>query len=336
MIVITNTTIIPELKLKLNMVMFLITPKETSIGYRGSKTVIGTDGVITVKEQRVYDSWPKINSNYFGLRFTLTDCVSSYQIRIQSKQINIQIKRFYSSAPKINPWFITGFVDGEGCFLISVDRNKELKIGWTVQLTFQIGLHYKDKALLEEIKNFFGVGNITKQGPESFQYRVSSIKDLVVIINHFKNYPLITQKCADFEVWKKAFYLVQNREHLTEEGLTEIVEIKSSLNLGLSPQLKEYFSEIVLAQRPRPPLDSNQKILDPFWLAGFTSAEGCFFINLHKVTDRKLNERVKLGFKLTQHSRDEQLMNNLIEFLGCGNLFRKVMLLIWLLPNFQI
>lgn len=50
-------------------------------------------------------------------------------------------------------------------------------------------------------------------------------------------------------------------------------------------------------------------------------AEGCFFINLHKVTDRKLNERVKLGFKLTQHIRDEQLMKSLIELLGCGNLF---------------
>ena len=116
---------------------------------------------------------------------------------------------------------------------------------------------------------------------------------------------------------------MKNREHLTLEGLTKIVKIKASLNLDLSPQLKEYFPEIALAHIPRPPLDSNQKISDPFWLAGFTSAEGCFFINLHKVTDRKLNERVKLGFKLIQHSRDEQLMKNLIEFLGCGNLFRK-------------
>ena len=44
---------------------------------------------------------------------------------------------------------------------------------------------------------------------------------------------------------------------------------------------------------------------------------------MHKVTDRKLNERVKLGFKLTQHIRDEQLMKSLIELLGCGNLVRK-------------
>ena len=103
MIVIANTVIIPELKSKLKMAVALITPEETSIGYRGSKTVIDTAGAITVKEQRVYDSWQNINSNYFGLRCTLTDCVNSYQIRIQSKQINIQIKRFYSSTFKMNP-----------------------------------------------------------------------------------------------------------------------------------------------------------------------------------------------------------------------------------------
>ena len=37
------------------------------------------------------------------------------------------------------------------------------------------------------------------------QYRVSSIKELQVIIQHFDNFPLITQKWSDFQLFKSAF-----------------------------------------------------------------------------------------------------------------------------------
>lgn len=67
-------------------------------------------------------------------------------------------------------------------------------------------MHKKDRELLELTQVYFnGVGNITKQGKDSIQYRVSSLKDLAVIIDHFDNYPLITQKRADYELLKQAF-----------------------------------------------------------------------------------------------------------------------------------
>ena len=67
-------------------------------------------------------------------------------------------------------------------------------------MRFQIGLHQKDRTLLEMIRLFFGVGKISKHGKDSILYRVSSIKDLEVIIDHLKKYPLITQKRADYEL----------------------------------------------------------------------------------------------------------------------------------------
>ena len=279
----------------------------TTIGNRGSKSDFRTK---SVKEQRVCGSWQEKwgsnTLNYLGCRFSCLRCIlmgfeRNYQVRILSKQRNIQIRGFYSykavqqtfvekgnnsltSSGKMNPWFLTGFVDGEGCFLISINRNKELKIGWSVQLGFQIGLHHKDKALLEQIKNYFDVGSITKQGSQSIQYRVSSVKDLAVIVNHFEKYPLITEKKCDFLLFKQVFNFVLNKEHLTKEGICKIVAIKASLNLGLLPELKEDFPNIVPMKRP---LVLDKKIPGPFWLAGFSSAEGCFYINLHKVSDRK-------------------------------------------------
>ena len=72
------------------------------------------------------------------------------------------------------PWFVTGFTDGEGCFSISIIRCKERKVGWRILPRFHIGLHQKDKALLEQIQNFFCVGNVDKHGPQSNQFQVQS------------------------------------------------------------------------------------------------------------------------------------------------------------------
>ena len=115
---------------------------------------------------------------------------------------------------------------------------------------FSIGLHEKDRALLEKIKNFFSVGFLYKHGPQSIQYRVQSIKDFAIIIDHFDKYPLITQKRVDYELFKPAFDIIKNKEHLTSEGLIKIVEIRASLNRGLSEKLIETFANAVPIERP--------------------------------------------------------------------------------------
>lgn len=102
-------------------------------------------------------------------------------------------------------------------------------------------MHENDRALLELIKTSLGVGSITKQGPKSIQYRVTSIKDLKVIISHFDKYPLMTNKWADFELFKQAVELIERGEHLTTEGLKKLVSIKASMNRGLSDKLKTKF-----------------------------------------------------------------------------------------------
>lgn len=150
----------------------------------------------------------------------------------------------------LNPNFVTGFSDAESCFYIKIKKNKSYSTGWVVELNFQIGLHQNDRPLLELIQLFFGVGKIYKLGKDAIQYRVTSHKDLAVIIDHFKNYPLITQKRADFELFKQALELIQNKEHLTIEGLQKLVAIKASINLGLSDKLKAAFPNTKLESRP--------------------------------------------------------------------------------------
>lgn len=94
----------------------------------------------------------------------------------------------------------------------------------------------------------------------------------------------------------------------------KIVSLKASLNNDLSNALKNAFPNIIPAIKP---INLNQAPVYPNWLVGFTSAEGCFYVNTYK-TNNKLGRGVQLVFSITQHIRDEVLMNSLISNLDCG------------------
>jgi hypothetical protein len=120
------------------------------------------------------------------------------------------------SLRKLNPWFVTGFIDGEGSFGINIIKKK---VGYSVKPVFQISLHSKDQVLLESIQSFFGgVGRIYFIGKDSIKYQVRSVEGLEVIINQLDKYSLITQKQADFLLFKQVLELIKNKEHLTIEG----------------------------------------------------------------------------------------------------------------------
>lgn len=192
-------------------------------------------------------------------------------------------------------------------------KGNKYKTGWQVIASFVIGLHNKDLALLKQIQSFFGVGRILKQGNDATQFWVQSIKDLKVIIAHFDKYPLVTQKRADFELFKKIVEMMSKKEHLTHAGLQEIVNLRASINRGLSDTLTAAFPNTKPVPRP---LVVYQEIKDPNWIAGFTSGEGCF--NISSLNSSSHKSSVRWIFKITQHSRDAELIKSLVEYLDCG------------------
>ena len=229
-------------------------------------------------------------------------------------------KRLLSTRPTLHPWWLTGFLDAEGCFTINLVKSSNSTTGWGVKLCFCLGLHKKDKELLELIKINLGVGKIYIQsGLQSFQLQVESIKEIDKIVQHLSKFTLITNKRADYELWKKAFDIIQKGEHLTIDGLNQIAGLKEKINLcRLSPKLESAFPNRTPVERP---LVKNQKIQDPNWLAGFTSGDGCFLIYIAKNNKSRLGSKMQLNFKLTQHCRDELLMRSLIEYFNCGNVY---------------
>ena len=95
--------------------------------------------------------------------------------------------------------------------------------------------------------------------------------------------------------------------------------IKGSINKGLPDELKAAFTDITPVQRP---IVLDFRIKDPNWLAGFTTGEGCFFINILKTPTYRQGYSIQLVFQITQHNRDELLMRSFIEFFNAGNTFK--------------
>lgn len=227
---------------------------------------------------------------------------------------------YTTKANNLNPNFVTGFCDAESCFRISISKNPRYLLGWNVKLIFSIHLHSKDIDTLYLIQRFFGVGNVTIHG-DSAMYEVLSIKDLVCVIEHFNKYPLKTQKYADFILFKKAFDIVNNKNHLTKEGLRELVSIRASINKGLPERLQVAFPDVTPILRPqvkKTTLESNTPEVK-HWVAGFVTGEGCFFIKTSKSKTHKLGIGVTLNFFVTQNIRDTYLLESFVQVFGCGS-----------------
>ena len=229
----------------------------------------------------------------------------------QSKSYSTLVKPVYGY---IDPNYITGFVDGEGSFKISIYKKKECKTGWWISPSFVIEVHEKDANILYQIKSYFDVGNISiRKSNGQVIYTVASVKDLEQkIIPHFVKYPLLTKKWEDFMLFCSAVELIIQKKHLSLEGIKEIISVRASMNLGLTETLKKNFPNTKPINKQIRTEDIA--IYSPYWFAGFTEAEGCFWVSVNKSKSYKIGYQTQLKFVVTQHSRDEKLFESFVKY----------------------
>ncbi len=135
-------------------------------------------------------------------------------------------------------------------------------------------MHKRDEALLQRIKEYFGVGTIYTDR-DYVVYAVRSLKELTEI-PHFEKHPLLTQKRSDFELFKQIVLIKANNRKLSQEQFEKILAYRANLNTGSSEELKNAFPNVCPVPRP---FFALQEIPSPQWLIGFIDGEGCFIIN---------------------------------------------------------
>ena len=128
--------------------------------------------------------------------------------------------------------YISGFVDGEGCFCVSFQPSQRHRLGWEVRPSFSVSQNGDRAQLLYAIQERWGCGFIRPdRSDNTLKFEVRNIRDLVErVLPHFRAYPLLSSKQQDVELFQTVCALILMGEHKTSEGFSQIVELAMRMN----------------------------------------------------------------------------------------------------------
>jgi hypothetical protein len=214
---------------KMHQLVIAFNEKDASLAYY-IKGKIGYGNVYKVKNKKAV-IW--VISKQVGIEKVLG--LINGKIRSQNKldQINnnIFIKPYFKTIQNfqlntdvnLNNHWLSGFSDADASFQIKLISRKP-----EVRLNFQIDQKRID--LLNLIKNFLG-GNIGyRKNQDTYYYGSTSFGSAFNVINYFDQFHLLSTKHVNYLKWRKAYIIIQNKEHLTASGLEKIIKLKISMN----------------------------------------------------------------------------------------------------------
>ena len=90
--------------------------------------------------------------------------------------------------------YLSGYVDGEGCFCVSFNRSQRHRLGWEIRPSFSVSQNDDRAEVLKMLKERFGCCSIrADRSDRTLKYEVRSVRDLVEkVIPHFEKFPLLS------------------------------------------------------------------------------------------------------------------------------------------------
>jgi hypothetical protein len=86
----------------------------------------------------------------------------------------------YEDRVPLDPWFVSGLTEGEGCFCIALAVRSKLRTRLEVRPSFSLSLNEKDLELLRDLQAHFGCGWIREsKSDRTFKYEARSVVDLL-------------------------------------------------------------------------------------------------------------------------------------------------------------
>ena len=132
--------------------------------------------------------------------------------------------------------YISGFVDGEGCFAVAVNRNPTCRTGFQLVPEFHVSQNGDRSQVLELIRERFdGAGYIKSNGrtDRALVYVVRKRGDLLRhVIPFFERSPLLSSKQQDFEKFAAIVRAMSEGRHRTPGGFSRLLEEALSMNGG--------------------------------------------------------------------------------------------------------
>jgi LAGLIDADG endonuclease len=128
--------------------------------------------------------------------------------------------------------YISGYVDGEGCFTVSISPRAKLLVGWEVRPSFSVSQNGDRAEVLHVLQAYFGCGSIRPdRSDRTVKWETRRLEDILGhVIPHFESFPLMSGKQLDFERFASVCRLMAAGAHRRRAGLIEIVELARVMN----------------------------------------------------------------------------------------------------------
>jgi hypothetical protein len=142
--------------------------------------------------------------------------------------------------------YISGYVDGEGCFTVSISPRAKLTVGWEVRPSLSVSQNGDRAEVLQLIQTYFGCGSIRPdRSDKTLKWETRRLEDLLAhVIPHFERRPLLSGKRFDFECFAHVCRSMAAGKHRTKAGLITIVELAAQMNPSGK---RRYAAEEILA-----------------------------------------------------------------------------------------
>ncbi len=131
---------------------------------------------------------------------------------------------------RLDPNWVAGFVDGEGCFHVAFNRQPKMRLGLQVLPEFRIVQHARDELLLHRVKSFFGCGKVTFNHGDRKELRIRGLENLSKVVEFFNDFPLQTKKRHDFECFADIIQMMKRGLHNDRLGIAGIVILAGEMN----------------------------------------------------------------------------------------------------------
>jgi hypothetical protein len=129
-------------------------------------------------------------------------------------------------------WYISGFVDGEGSFNVSLRKKPDYKVGWQPVLSFNVS--QRERTILALMKRYFECGILKVRKDGLYSYDVTNPMAIQErIIPFFETFRFLSAtKKQNFSLFKKIVKLMSEKKHLTDQGFVDLLIIREKLNEG--------------------------------------------------------------------------------------------------------
>ena len=142
--------------------------------------------------------------------------------------------------------WVVGFVDGEGCFSVTLIRNSTTRTGWQVFPEFVVTQGQSSISALLFLKSWFGCGEVyvnrrsDNHREPLARYCVRALDALrTKVVPFFEKHPLKTKKREDFKKFAQVLEWMSEKKHLSKDGLREIAGVAQTMNRRKSARFLE-------------------------------------------------------------------------------------------------